>query len=53
MSPARFSFGGSHRRQLNSVLPAAVNGCGTIGVDGLTREYLHGLAIIVSQGVVR
>ena len=25
----------------------------TIGVYRLTREYLHGLAVIVSQGVVR
>jgi hypothetical protein len=28
ISPARCSFGAIQRRQLNSVLPAAVNGCG-------------------------
>src|SRR4029077_884492 len=28
ISPARCSFGGSQSRQLNSLLPASVNGCG-------------------------
>ena len=28
ISPARCSFGAIQRRQLNSVFPAAVNGCG-------------------------
>src|SRR6476646_11934624 len=34
MSPARLPFGGSQSRQLNSVLPAAVNGCGRFGSIG-------------------
>src|SRR5688572_10487472 len=34
MSPARLPTGGSQSRQLNSVLPAAVNGCGRLGSIG-------------------
>src|SRR3954453_3889147 len=31
MSPARCCIGGSHGKQLNSLFPAAVNGCGRLG----------------------
>src|SRR4029450_7093557 len=34
MSPARLPAGGSQSRQLNSLLPAAVNGCGRLGSIG-------------------
>ena len=34
MSPARCFAGGIHSRQLNSVFPAAVNGCGRSGSIG-------------------
>src|SRR6185436_2799191 len=34
MSPARLPAGGSQSKQLSSVLPAAVNGCGRLGSIG-------------------
>ena len=35
------------------MLPAAVNGCGRLGIDRLARQHLHGLPVVVGQFVMR
>ncbi len=41
MSPDRWFFGGIQISALNSVLPAAVKGCGLFGIDALTAQHPH------------
>src|ERR1700730_7536588 len=47
MSPARCLFGGIQSRQLNSVLPAAVKGCGRSGSMGWRANKCTDLVSLV------
>ena len=53
MSPARCLSGGIHSRQLNSVLPAAVNGCGRSSSIGWRASSRIALLSFVGDLVVR
>src|SRR6516164_2428861 len=48
ISPARLPLGGIQRNELNSRLPASVNGCGCV-----ISQYTNELCIVCRQGVVR
>ena len=53
MSPARCSFGGIQSRQLNSVLPAAVKGCGRSRSMGWRASTWIVLPVRIRQLIVR
>ena len=46
MSPALCSFGGIHRRQLNSVLPAVGERVRTLELDRLARQQVDRCALV-------